>query len=75
MDHAPEMLAVLNKVVLGLAGSVSSETNVAHARREFASHLDKALARLVAWGEPDFATALPTYEFNLAIQLLLSVYY
>ena len=45
--HAPEMLAVLNNVVLGLFAR-QGETNVAHARREFASHLDKALARLVA---------------------------
>ena len=47
LGHAPEMLAVLNNVVLGLCAR-QGETNVAHARRDFASHLDKALVRLVA---------------------------
>ena len=47
MGHAPEMLAVLNNIVLGLFAR-QGETNVAHARRDFAYHLDKALVRLVA---------------------------
>ncbi|MFL5657786.1 MAG: hypothetical protein ACJ8CB_26845 [Ktedonobacteraceae bacterium] len=47
MGHAPEMLAVLNNIVLGLFAK-QGETNMAHARRDFAYHLDKGLARLVA---------------------------
>ena len=47
MGHAPEMLAVLNNTVLGLFAR-QGESNVAHARREFAYHFDKALATLVA---------------------------
>jgi predicted transposase YbfD/YdcC len=47
MGHAPEMLAVLNNTVLGLVAR-QGETNLAHARREFAYHFDRALASLVA---------------------------
>ena len=47
MGHAPEMLAILNNIVLGLFAK-QGETNVAHARREFAYYLERALARLVA---------------------------
>ncbi len=47
MGHAPQMLAVLNNTTLGLLARLG-ETNVAHGRREFAYHLDKALAALVA---------------------------
>lgn len=47
MGHAPEMLAVLNNTVLGLFAR-QGETNVAHARREFAYYLEKALACLAA---------------------------
>ncbi|GAC1397767.1 MAG: hypothetical protein NVS4B12_29160 [Ktedonobacteraceae bacterium] len=47
MGHAPQMLAVLNNTVLGLFAH-QGEVNVAHARREFAYHLEKALATLVA---------------------------
>ncbi len=47
MGHAPEMLAILNNIVLGLFAK-QGETNMAHARRDFAYHLDKGLARLVA---------------------------
>jgi len=47
MGHAPEMLAVLNNIVLGLFAR-QGETNIAHARRDFAYHLDKVLARLLA---------------------------
>lgn len=47
MGHAPEMLAVLNNIVLGLFAK-QGETNMAHARRDFAYHLEKGLARLVA---------------------------
>ena len=47
MGHAPQMLAVLNNTVLGLFAR-RRETNVAHARRTFAYHFDKALATLVA---------------------------
>lgn len=47
MGNAPEMLAVLNNTVLGLFAR-QGETNVAHARRAFAYHFDKALATLVA---------------------------
>jgi predicted transposase YbfD/YdcC len=47
MGHAPEMLAVLNNTVLGLFARQGAR-NVAHARREFAYHFDKALATLVA---------------------------
>ncbi len=47
MGHAPQMLAVLNNTVLGLLAR-QGETNVAHARRAFAYHFDKALAAPVA---------------------------
>jgi hypothetical protein len=47
MGHAPEMLAVLNNTVLGLFAR-QGESNVAHARREFAYLFDKALTTLVA---------------------------
>ncbi len=47
MGHIPQMLAVLNNTVLGLFAR-QGETNIAHARRESAYHLEKALARLVA---------------------------
>jgi predicted transposase YbfD/YdcC len=47
MGQAPQMLAVLNNTVLGLLAR-QGVTNVAHARREFAYHFDKALAALVA---------------------------
>ena len=47
MGHAPEMLAALNNIVLGLFAK-QGEPNVAHARRDFAYHLDRTLARLVA---------------------------
>ncbi|TMC38021.1 MAG: hypothetical protein E6J31_11615 [Chloroflexi bacterium] len=47
MGHAPEMLAILNTIVLGLFAK-QGETNMAHARRDFVYHLDKGLARLVA---------------------------
>jgi predicted transposase YbfD/YdcC len=47
LGHAPEMLAVLNNTVLGLFAR-QGETNIAHARREFAYHLEKALASLAA---------------------------
>ncbi len=47
MGHAPQMLAVLNNTVLGLFAR-QGQTNIAHARREFAYHFDKALASLVA---------------------------
>lgn len=46
MGQAPEMLAVLNNIVVGLFAK-QGETNMAHARRDFAYHLDKELARLV----------------------------
>ena len=47
MGHAPEMLAILNNIVLGLFAR-QHETNVAQAWRDFAYHLDKALTRLIA---------------------------
>jgi predicted transposase YbfD/YdcC len=47
MGCAPEMLAVLNNIVLGLFAR-QGETNMAHARRDFAYHLDKVLVRLLA---------------------------
>lgn len=47
MGHAPEMLAVLNNTLLGLFARLG-ETNIAHARREFAYHFDRALASLAA---------------------------
>lgn len=47
MGHAPQMLAVLNNTVLGLFARQGA-SNVAHARREFAYHFDKALAALGA---------------------------
>ncbi|GAC1427937.1 MAG: hypothetical protein NVS4B1_23110 [Ktedonobacteraceae bacterium] len=43
MGHAPEMLAVLNTIVIGLLAK-QAETNMAHARRDVAYHLDKGLA-------------------------------
>ena len=45
MGHAPEMLAVLNNIVLGLFAR-QGQTNMAHARRAFDYHFDKALASL-----------------------------
>jgi predicted transposase YbfD/YdcC len=47
MGHAPEMFAVLNNIALGLFAR-QGETNMAHARREFAYALDASLTRLVA---------------------------
>jgi hypothetical protein len=47
IGHAPEMLAILNNIVLGLFAR-QGETNVAHTRRDFAYHFERALARLVA---------------------------
>src|SRR5437763_13698932 len=47
MGHAPEMLAVLNNTVLGLFARQGA-SHVAHARREFAYHFDKALAAMGA---------------------------
>ena len=47
MGHAPQMLAVLNNTVLGLFAR-QGQTTIAHARRAFAYHFDKALASLVA---------------------------
>jgi hypothetical protein len=47
MGHAPQMLAVLNNTILGLFAR-QGQTNIAHARRAFAYHFDKALAALVA---------------------------
>ncbi len=47
MGHAPEMFAILNNIVLGLFAK-QGETNVAHARRDFSYHFDKALARFAA---------------------------
>jgi predicted transposase YbfD/YdcC len=47
MGHAPEMLAILNNIVLGLF-TRQREANVAQAQRDFAYHLDKALTRLIA---------------------------
>src|SRR5438270_1991537 len=47
MEHAPEMLAILNTTVLGLFARLGAR-NVAHARREFAYHFEKALAALRA---------------------------
>lgn len=45
MGHAPQMLAVLNNIVLGLFAR-QGEINVPQARRDFAYHFDKALASL-----------------------------
>lgn len=47
MGHAPHMLAVLNNIVLGLLAR-QGEGNVAHARREFAYHFDRALHTLAS---------------------------
>jgi hypothetical protein len=47
MGYAPEMLCVLNTIALGLFAK-QREIDSAHARRDFASHLDKALTRLGA---------------------------
>jgi predicted transposase YbfD/YdcC len=47
MGQAPEMLAVLNNIVIGLFAK-QGETNMAHARRDFAYYLDKGLARFAA---------------------------
>lgn len=46
MGHAPEMLAVLNNIVLGLLAR-QRETNVAQVRRVFAYHFDWFLAWLI----------------------------
>src|SRR5437588_8346945 len=47
MEHAPEMLAIINNAVLGLFARQGAR-NVAHARRAFAYQFDKALAVLRA---------------------------
>jgi hypothetical protein len=47
MGHAPQMLAILNNTVLGLLAR-QGETNVAHARREFAYYFEQALATFAA---------------------------
>lgn len=43
MGHAPQMLAILNNIVVGLVAR-QGKTNLAEARREFAYHLERALA-------------------------------
>ncbi len=43
LGHAPQMLAVLNNIVLGLLAR-QGESNVAQARRSFAYHFDQFLA-------------------------------
>ena len=47
MGHAPEMVAVLNNVVLGVLAHCGV-TNVAHARRDFAYQFEKSLTALAA---------------------------
>lgn len=47
MGQAPEMLAALNNIVIGLFAKQGA-TNMAHARRDFAYHLDRGLARFLA---------------------------
>jgi hypothetical protein len=47
MGHAPYLLAVLNNTALGLFAR-QGVTNVAEARREFASQVDKALHSLAS---------------------------
>ncbi|SRR5258708_7856195 len=47
MGHAPHILAILNTMVLGLLAQ-HGQTNVAHARREFAYHFDRSLISLAA---------------------------
>ena len=46
MGHAPQLLAALNNIVIGLF-AMQAETNMAHARRDFAYYLDKGLAHFV----------------------------
>src|SRR5437588_399028 len=72
MGHAPEMLAILNNIVLGLFAR-QGERNMAHARRNFAYHLDKALASLVASWRSDFATALK--QVLKTLDILSSLWY
>ncbi|HEY6540692.1 MAG TPA: ISAs1 family transposase [Ktedonobacteraceae bacterium] len=43
MGHAPHVLALLNNIVVGLVAR-QGKTNLAEARREFAYHLERALA-------------------------------
>lgn len=43
MGHAPHVLAILNNIVVGLVAH-QGKTNLAEARREFAYHLERALA-------------------------------
>lgn len=43
MGHAPHLLAILNNIVVGLVAR-QGRTNLAEARREFAYHLERALA-------------------------------
>jgi hypothetical protein len=47
IGHAPQMLAVLNNIVLGLLARLG-ETNVAQARRAFAYHFDRSLHALAS---------------------------
>jgi predicted transposase YbfD/YdcC len=43
MGHAPHVLAILNNIVVGFVAR-QGKTNLAEARREFAYHLERALA-------------------------------
>ncbi len=43
MGQAPHVLAILNNIVVGLVAR-QGKTNLAEARREFAYHLERALA-------------------------------
>ena len=47
MGHAPQMVATLNNIVVGLF-ACHGQVNVASARREFAYHFEKALTALIA---------------------------
>ena len=43
MGHAPQLLAILNNIVVGLVAR-QGHTNLAEARREFAYQLERAFA-------------------------------
>lgn len=66
MGHAPQVFAILNNTALGLFAR-RGETSLPHAHRTFASHFDRAFARMAAyWEEENVATALSHPEKDLA---------
>jgi len=49
MGHAPQVLAILNNIVVGLVAR-QGKTNLAEARRKFAYQLERDFSSLAALG-------------------------